>query len=296
MVLLALNGCSKKMDGQVFMLKGNGNAEKIALVNIYVVPTDLTSDLNSRISKSMDGLIHDYGVIVKSIPLTEVSKIESTIQTARNDAAAVLNKYSNDNAACQQRADAAPVANYAKSSILFHCVEVIKRGGEALKKANINQENVTQKANKEMGDKTSQLLKINTMTTGPAKLVADQLMTILSEHKIQSTKTNSEGKFSVEVPSGDYTIFAIPQVEQLNMDRLWIVKIDRDANQILLSSDNLFSSSCQSCFAFEYGERWNKSIAPIVDAAACHPQSNTSYQRSCQDKAFIEHLRAIPPL
>ena len=66
-------------------------------------------------------------------------------------------------------------------------------------------------------------------------------------------KTDVDGKFSMKLPPGEYIIAATSSRTAFSKEEetyFWLVKVDTTtANQfIMLSNDNLFETSCATCF------------------------------------------------
>jgi hypothetical protein len=219
MFLSILQGCSSKVDGDVYIRAKGGTANKLALVNIFAVPIKDLEHYENATSAKAEKIKAE---VLASIP-------SSTLKSLYSEHVALL-----EEASRLQHSEYEAMASGRGS---------FDSGRKKLQdklydnKQTLEMKLLTALTDAKVNDSYARLNSI-----APIAFYQSEIAPLLNGAQVVKTVSDADGKFTLELPRGDYVLVGI------DGDRsLWLVKINSKENKVTLSDANAFDSGCTNC-------------------------------------------------
>lgn len=224
--LLFLQGCSRKLEGDVFVLGDNGTARKLPLVDIYAVPLSALSDFEKVANTKRDKEKAEVMATFASLDLKSLNEEHIAIKNVEAD----LLLRDLDRA--------------AKGFSQFAADPV----GDALKdKLRKRDEDLNQKiiAKFKAADVDGLYKKIKGIA--PINFYSQEIKSYLTDASIFKVTTDAEGKFAMTLKGDDLVLVAIALGKDGTPGNFWLVKLPAADEKVTLSDANSFEKGCPSC-------------------------------------------------
>lgn len=216
-----LQGCAKKIEGEVFLVQPKGDAVKLASVKIYVIPEDIIKNLSKDVVTKYATFVDDT---VK--PLEEVN-LQEDYSNYRAYSVEAIRKIG---ASCRYR----PLC----------LLRMVEDKDEALK---VKRSSIVKSLRTKLDVPAKKLKLISRGEIDSLFFLANAMNDYIGREGVIATDSNSDGSFNFEIKgSGKYTIVAIPQ-DVAKQRALWITRLNADDKKIKLTNENLYNSVCSNC-------------------------------------------------
>lgn len=264
--ILAIQGCSKKIEGEVFVVNPNGTAERLSLVKIYQLNPSQAEQFRQSIESRSKQIVNNFENAVSKIDLNELEKQLQLIDAAEEKAMRVLRQCA------------------ARQGHMSFCLGLTQELAEMQMEAG-------RAARKKMAQIAISIENIEESAFTPAALIAREAESYATKNNITPTKTNSEGKYLIDLSPKDNRLLAVPDSEQLQPRAIWFIDGSQIEKTLILSNDNQVGKNCKECVTLSVSSDTEKTMKQTRELVSCFKGLTESI--GCDAKDFVNLVRKL---
>lgn len=266
--LLVLQGCSKKLNGDVFVLNIDGSSKKLALVDVYAIPAKnvvgFEKTTKEKYTKEKADVMSGFAAI----------DLKSLHEEDR-----VLNN--------QSRESLLRLVKRAQMGLYYAADPV----GDVLKeKQDKNNEALNSKmvSNFNRADVVALYKKLQAITA--ITFYSEEVKSYLTDSSVVKAVTDSEGKFSMNLTADNVVLVAVSKDMERNTVRLWLVNFKSGEKKVTLSDANSFEKRCPTCLLSGI-EKTDENLLALAAAISIFPKKNNLEDRSFEREWIFDKAK-----
>ncbi len=261
-------GCAQKnIEGEVFFVNQNGSAKKLALAKLYQFDEKQMTEFKQRIEANGKKLEAEFNGIVKQIGGASMDLSVNGVEKAKKKEADFADK-------CAKSADASCII---ESLQLISSIKV-----EKMIRAN------------KISEESSQLIKrLEEFPSTWIEFVSQEIESTAMQEKIQSTKTDSDGKFSMKLSSTTKRILVVPESKDIRSWLLWMIDSTKIDTKMIFSNENKIGSNCADCIKVDVNSEVENSISNSHKVLSCLKNMG---QEAYDCYGILAKLRGLPKI
>jgi len=267
LLILALQGCSKTVEGEVFLVNSNGTSERLSLVKIYQLNVDQVEEFRRSLDASGKQMGRDLTNALSKIDLESLDKQLQLIDAADNKKNSVLQR-------CE-----------VQRGHMAYCLDLIRGLVET-------QVEVDSAVRRKLALIAASFKSLEGTPSTPIAFIAKEAESYAGTNNITPTKTNSDGKFTIQLTSKDNRLLAVPDSGQVKSHSIWFIDGSQTEKSLILSNDNQVGTNCKECVALEIANETKKVIEQTEKLVSCYKRL-TEILYECKANEFVDLVRKM---
>lgn len=250
------------------MVNPKGASERLSLVKIYQLDIKQVERFKQSIDASGKQMSIDLKSAISKVDLNELDKQLQLIDAATEKTKSVMRQ-------C-----------VAQRGHMALCLDLIR----GLAETDVETAGAIRK---KMAQIAVSLKDIEATPSTQIAFIAREAESFAGKNNITPTKTNSEGKYLIQLSSKDNRLLAVPDSEQVRSHAIWLVDGSQTEKTLILSNDNQVGKNCKECVALGVSNETEKVIKQTEELVNCF-RSLTEYSTySCKEKEFVDLIRKL---
>jgi hypothetical protein len=266
--LSLLGGCSRKVEGEAFITGPKGDSEKLSLVRIWAMDEQSLNEFKNFIQQREKNLQNELSAAVSKV---DVQALE--VQVARQ-------------LAIEPKSLASIRSCINTRGHLSSCFDIVDRVSKEASKADDDAREAAVQA-------TRSIESLANFPSNQIGLFANAAIDFASGKGVQFIKTDSDGKYSINLPSGHRYIIGVPESQQLRGKYFWLIDTKNVNDKLTLSNDNIIQSSCSECTKLEVSPATNALIEQAVGLRYCFNSQKNWTQYGCKLPDFAAKIKKV---
>jgi hypothetical protein len=266
--IVAIQGCSKTMEGEVFLVDPKGVSERLSLVKIYQLSVNQVEQFRQALDATSKQIELDLKSATSKVDLNELEKQLQLIDAANERSKSVMQQ-------C-----------IARRGHLALCTEFVQGLAEA-------QVDVDEAVRKKLAQIAVSFKEVEGTPSTSIALIAREAESFAEKHNITPTKTNSEGKFSLQITAKDNRLLAVPESEQVKSHSVWLIDGSQTEKELILSNDNRVGKNCKECVTLDVASETKKIIEQTQRLVHCYKSLTEYSSYPCKSKEFVDIVRKL---
>lgn len=225
--LLGLQGCSKRLDGDVFVLNKDGSSNKLALVDVYAVPLNALTEFEKVANAKRDREKAEVMATLASLDLKGLNEEHiAVLEIGRRVFAREVDRTLKG---ISDFIGSDPVGEALSDKHRKMDVELNKKIIAKFKASDVN------------------ALYKKVQSLAPSDFYPQEIKSHLTDASVKKVVSDSDGKFTMDLKSEDVVLVAIAKGKDGNPVHFWLVKLPANEKRITLSDANSFEKGCPTC-------------------------------------------------
>ena len=262
-----LQGCSKKLEGEVFLTNNSGKAEPLSLVEIYQLSEKNSKQLVTQINDAEKSFEENLKVTTSKINVSELESVIKATEKLEIETDKVIKK-------------CIAVRGYAGA-----CYDIIEAAAQI-------KTNAAEATHKEIARIASPLEVFENSPSSSIEFITKEAVDFVRKNNLESTRTDSSGQYVKDLLPQHTVLLAIYDPELKRKRVTWLIDSSTVGKKLTFSSQNMLGKGCKECIEIELSEATIANVRDVELLILCY-KSLTKFESypSCTIAEFAAMLK-----